>query len=141
MTLPLILAQSATLQFTDTQFLTKLITGILSGSLGQAARVAIGMKKTWDEAEAKKTSFSQQFNAGQLVVSLLLGAVAGALAMFTAVKQLDSQTFTTLFAAGYAGSDFIEGLIRKETTVPSKPSGSGTSQQVQKLTGLEQGLN
>jgi hypothetical protein len=103
--------------------------------------VGVGMKKTWDEAEAKQTSFSQQFNWGQLIVSLLLGAVAGAIAMFTAVKQLDPQAFTTLFTAGYAGADFIEGFIRKGATVPPKASGAATSQQMQALTSLDQGLN
>ncbi len=133
-------AQNTATPFTDTQFLIKLVTGILAGMLGQAARVGVGMKKTWDEAEAKQTSFSQQFNWGQLVVSLFLGAVAGAIAIFTTVNQLDTQAFTTLFAAGYAGSDFIEGFIRNEAAVAPKPSGSSTSQQMQKLTGLDQGL-
>lgn len=97
------------------------------------------MKKTFDEAEARKTSSSQQFNWGQLVVSLLLGAIAGAIAIFSEVKQFDAQAFTALFAAGYAGSDFIEGFIRNEAAVQPKPSGHTTSQQVQKLSGLDHG--
>jgi hypothetical protein len=141
MTSLFIVAQSATLSFTDAEFLTKLVTGTLSGMLGQAARVAVGMKKTNDEAQAQKTSFAQKFDWGQLFVSLLLGAAAGAIAMFTAVKQLDSQAFATLFTAGYAGSDFIEGFIRNQAAVPQKSSGAATSQQVQKVTNLDKGLN
>jgi hypothetical protein len=141
MTSLLIFAQAAALPFTDTEFLTKLVTGMLSGLLGQAARVAVGLKKTNDEAQAQKTSFAQKFDWGQLFVSLLLGAAAGAIAMFTAVKQLDSQAFATLFAAGYAGSDFIEGFIRNQAAVPQKSSGSTTSQAVQKLTTLDKGLS
>jgi hypothetical protein len=135
----IVLAQSA-LPFGSTDFLVKVVTGMLVGMLGQGARVAVGMKKTFDEAEARKTSFSQQFNWGQLVVSLLLGGIAGAIAIFSAVKQFDTQAFTTLFAAGYAGSDFIEGFIRNEAAVQPKSSGHATSQQVQKLSGLDQGL-
>lgn len=141
MTLLHILAQSATLSFTDTEFLTKLVTGMLAGLLGQAARVAVGMKKTNDEAQAQKTSFAQKFDWGQLFVSLLLGAAAGAIAIFSAVKQLDSQAFMTPSTAGYAGSDFIEGLVRNQAAVPQKSSGPATSQAVQKLTNLDQGLN
>jgi hypothetical protein len=135
----IVLAQT-TLPFTNTDFLIKIVTGMLAGILGQAARVAVGIKKTSDEAQAQKTSFAQKFDWGQLIVSLLLGGGAGAIAIFTTVKQLDSQAFTTLFAAGYAGSDFIEGLIRNEAAVPQKSSGSTTSQQMQKLTSLNTGL-
>jgi hypothetical protein len=135
----IVLAQTA-LPFSNTDFLIKMVTGMLAGLLGQAARVAVGIKKTNDEAQAQKTSFAQKFDWGQLVISLLLGAGAGAIAIFTTVKQLDNQAFTTLFAAGYAGSDFIEGLIRNEAAVPQKSSGSTTSQQVQKLTSLNTGL-
>src|SRR5437588_10280706 len=98
---------------TSGDFLKNLFAGALAGMIGQCARVAVGMKKTTDEARAANTSFKQQFDGGQLLVSLVLGAAAGAVAMFTAVKNITDmgQAFTTLFAAGYAGADFIEGFI------------------------------
>jgi len=98
--------------------LTKIAVSLLLGAAGQGARAIVGLKKTSDEAKAKNTSFATQFDAGQLLVSLLIGAIAGlfaALAMWTKMGNLESrETLLALVAAGYAGADFIEGFMRNE---------------------------
>jgi hypothetical protein len=119
----LFLAQAATpspadtaAAITSTGILTKLGAALLLGAVGQGARVIVGLKKTSDEAKAKNTSFAALFDASQLLVSLLLGAIAGvfaALMMWDNMGSLDSrQILLALVVAGYAGADFIEGFIR-----------------------------
>lgn len=89
--------------------------GFFLGAVGQAARVIVGLKKTADEARAKGSAFSAQFEASQLVVSLIIGGVAGTLASLGVLDTsalLSKQVVLGLMAAGYAGSDFIEGFMR-----------------------------
>jgi hypothetical protein len=91
--------------------------GCLLGALGQTARMIVGLKKTNDEAKARQTSFSDQFDVSQLMVSLIIGAVAGALAsmiLFDKMESVNREVILALFAAGYAGADFIEGFMRDE---------------------------
>ncbi|MGH8093938.1 MAG: hypothetical protein ACREIF_10760 [Chthoniobacterales bacterium] len=103
----------------------KLAVALLLGAAGQGARVIVGLKKTSDEAKAANTSFGAQFEASQLLVSLLIGAIAGlfsALAIWQKMASLDNrETLLALVAAGYAGADFIEGFMRNEaTSLPNK---------------------
>jgi hypothetical protein len=115
---------AATVVAAAPSILTKLCVGLLLGGAGQGARTIVGLKKTSDEAKAKNTSFSAQFDAGQLFVSLLIGAIAGlfaALAMWDKMGNLEArQTLLALVAAGYAGADFIEGFMRNEATATNK---------------------
>jgi len=104
--------------------------GMLAGALGQAIRVIVGLKKTSDSA-APGTALADNIDAARLLVSLLIGAVAGALAAtttLTAPGKLNSiapEIFFGLMAAGYAGADFIEGFMSK--TMPSIAGASGGS--------------
>jgi hypothetical protein len=58
------------------------------------------------------------FQGSALGISLLIGFIAGALAMigisesFEAAKP-SKELIVTLLGAGYAGTDFIEGFIKK----------------------------
>ena len=88
--------------------------GLVFGATGQAVRVVVGVKKTWDEARAKQAGFSEVFSWSELFFSLLIGVVAGVLASLTVWDQLANITKETvmgLMAAGYAGAGFIEGFI------------------------------
>jgi hypothetical protein len=92
-----------------------LALGITLGLVGQGIRVAVGVKKIGDEARAKHTSFAQEFDWTELLVSLLIGAVAGGLATVTLwgnLANVNQQTVIALISAGYAGTDFIEGIVR-----------------------------
>ncbi|HKP04497.1 MAG TPA: hypothetical protein VJU77_14185 [Chthoniobacterales bacterium] len=105
---------------------------LLLGAIGQVARMVIGLKKTSDEAQAKNIPFSACFDGKQLMVSLILGAVAGGLASIAMWDNpvFNKQTVMILITAGYAGADFIEGFMRKEsggpktTSTPAGPTGS-----------------
>lgn len=93
-----------------------LAIGILAGSLGQSVRVIVGLKKASDTAQPG-TTMSDNIDVGRLLISLLIGAVAGALAAITTLYKnlaaIAPEMFLGLMAAGYAGSDFIEGFMNK----------------------------
>ena len=100
--------------------------GALLGATGQGIRAIIGLKKAAESAQAAGSTLKNEFDASQLLVSLLIGAIAGMLAalpFMTEVNSLDYQTLIALLGAGYAGADFIEGFMRKALpqNVPNPP--------------------
>jgi len=99
--------------------------GALLGALGQGARMIVGLKKTADEARAQKLDFSAVFEASQLWISIVIGAVAGGLATLTMLDKMNppaKETIMALIAAGYAGADFIEGFMRDEAGAGKRPA-------------------
>jgi predicted chitinase len=98
----------------------------LMGLVGQAARAAVGLKTMTNSAE---TSPSQQteFNAAYLLISLMIGFVAGVVAgfamSFPAVivdGAIQVKILLGVAAAGYAGTDFIENSL--SIFIPNKPA-------------------
>jgi hypothetical protein len=86
--------------------------GVLLGAGGQTVRVVIGLKKEMDQAPGQ--DWGKWFNASQLVVSMLLGGAAGLLyAVYQFGAEINKQYLLGGIAAGYAGADFIEGLMSK----------------------------
>lgn len=108
-----------------------LILGGIAGALGQGARVIIGLKKVNDQASADNSTTRDLIEASRLMVSLLIGFVAGALAAIAMGMQADqavqSQQLLGLLAAGYTGADFIEGLMSR--AVPSLPAAPAITAQ------------
>lgn len=101
----------------------EIILGGLLGMVGQGARVVVGLKKLNDEAAEKQKPFSDLFSTSTLVVSLLIGFVAGVLALIGTsgidTELIDKNTMLAIIGAGYAGTDFIEGFMKKNLpTVP-----------------------
>jgi hypothetical protein len=104
--------------------------GALLGADGQGVRVIVGLKKAAESAQAAGSTLKQEFDASQLLVSLLIGAVAGMLAALpfvSKVASLSNETLIALLGAGYACAGFIEGFMRK--ALPSAggapPAGGG----------------
>jgi len=100
--------------------------GALLGATGQGIRAIIGLKKAAESAQAAGSTLKNEFDASQLLVSLLIGAIAGMLAALPFMSQVNSlgyQTLIALLGAGYAGADFIEGFMRKvlPQNVPNPP--------------------
>jgi hypothetical protein len=101
------------------QWILQLLLGGLLGVLGQGIRVVPGMKKMNDHALAEGKPFRDVFNVGTLLMSLLIGFTAGALAIIASQPDgsvgatMDRQMILTLLAAGYAGTDFIEAFVKK----------------------------
>lgn len=88
--------------------------------------MAIGLKKLSDSNVGKKEGQVTEVNSSRLLVSLFIGFVAGAL--FLLVKGVDDigkgEFIFSIIAAGYSGTDFIEGLFN---TYISKIGNNGTS--------------
>jgi hypothetical protein len=98
------------------QTLALLAIGGLLGAAGQALRVIIGIKKQIDDARAAsppKTA-ADWFDGKKLGISFILGAVAGLLAavsQYSADLTITRELLMGFAAAGYAGADFIGGLM------------------------------
>ncbi|MDD1749074.1 MAG: hypothetical protein LUO89_04280 [Methanothrix sp.] len=98
-----------------------ILLGSVLSMIGQGIRVFVGLKKAQEEAEADKQniSWNQWFDSKQLitslVIALVIGAVAGALGILPYMSQperiLTIKDIELLIIAGYAGTDLIEGFI------------------------------
>lgn len=99
----------------ESPLLFALLSAGLLGIVGQGLRVIVGVRKSRAEAAATATSF--RLKGGELAFSLLIGFVAGVLAWlslrFAGVADLDNRALGEVIAAGYAGTDFIEGFIKR----------------------------
>jgi len=103
-----------------TETLLQLLIGGLLGLVGQGLRVIVGLKKMQDQASQTGTTVKDEFVTSTFFTSLLIGFVAGVLAMVSIssfkadfFEQNTKSTIMTLIAGGYAGTDFIEGFIKK----------------------------
>lgn len=101
-----------------------IILGAILGMAGQGMRIVVGLKKMNELATREGISSDELFKTRQLVMSLFIafaiGAISGVLAAITKVNSTITQAEVTAFvAAGYAGTDFIEGFIKKNN--PSAP--------------------
>lgn len=109
--------------------LLQLLLGGLLGLVGQAIRVVVGMKKLNDDANAQQAKLSELIVTSKLLISLLIGFCAGILATVS-ISDFKTELFSNsetikqhmlaIIAAGYAGTDFIEGFIKKH--VPATPT-------------------
>ena len=105
-----------------------LLLGGLMGMIGQGIRAVAGLKKMNDNAQSSGATSADLFIASRLVVSLLIGFIAGVIAAISVgldkLINIDPGNLSTLFgiaAAGYAGTDFIEALA------PSIVGAAGTT--------------
>lgn len=101
------------------QWVLQLLLGGILGTIGQGIRIITGLKKVNDQAALEKEAFSDLFEPQRMMISVLIGFLAGSVAIIAASSEgdttakVDRQTILTLLAAGYAGTDFIEGFIHK----------------------------
>lgn len=103
-----------------------LVLGGLLGTLGQGIRVVVGLKKlhdtkTGEEAAGVAAAARTVLEPSRLVLSLVIGFVAGALGIltlgpFAEGAGLEKEALLALIAIGYSGTDFIEGFMRKEAS-------------------------
>ena len=101
-----------------TEWVLTLILGGILGMIGQGIRVVAGLKKVNDQASAEGKSFNMLFQGSALGLSLLIGFIAGTLAIIgvtggATVGNPSKELIITIIGAGYAGTDFIEGFIKK----------------------------
>lgn len=100
---------------TDMELLRLVAIGAIFGVIGQLIRILVGLKSLNEDAKELKLTTGELIVPVRLAYSILIGAVAGVLASLSLEK---AQTFTTaiimgLAAAGYAGTDFIEGVAKR----------------------------
>ena len=100
------------------QVLLDLLLAGLMGMLGQGARVIVGLKTMNDYAVTSGVDREDLFRAARLLVSLMIGFIAGLGAAFAiglnkigAVTETNFQVLFGLAAAGYVGVDAIEGFL------------------------------
>lgn len=94
--------------------------GIIFGAVGQGARTIVGFKKLNDYA-SDTTVAAELVDGVRLLMSFGIGGVAGALAAITLItdpQNIAPQQLFAIAAAGYSGSDFIEGFITKISGAP-----------------------
>jgi len=100
--------------------LKALLLAGLMGMVGQGARTIVGLKSIADQAAAQGLDQDDLFRAARLLVSLMIGFLSGVAAAFllgidkvAAVTAANNQVLLGLAAAGYAGTDAIEGFISR----------------------------
>jgi hypothetical protein len=127
--------------FSVIEWLQLLAFGGLAGALGQGARTVIGFKKLNDATSGGgDKTVGDLIEPQRLIVPLVIGFIAGALAAATTVQDLGKislQQVLALAAAGYAGADFLEGIISRIKPAPGVPAGQegvgtggGTGEQI-----------
>ena len=120
------------------QILLQLLTGGLLGLVGQMIRFVVGYKKLNDEALKEGKTVSEMFQTSLFVISLIIGFVAGILGVVSLSDFKESifstktkETILILIGIGYAGTDFIEGFIKKfipnTTSTSPIPTGNGAN--------------
>lgn len=117
--------------FTAQEWLQVLGFGALLGTAGQVIRAVAGLKKLSDDAASRRATLGQLFSPSQMVVSVLIGAVAGLLGAIslgvTPADKLPVDKLVALLGIGYAGADFIEAFMAKagakgEGAAPAAPA-------------------
>ncbi len=97
--------------------LWRLLLAALLGVAGQLIRVIVGLKKESDQASATNQTLKDRFNGQELWTSLgialAVGVVAGVLSALMVTTFKDPKTLLSFLAAGYSGTDFIEGFMKK----------------------------
>jgi hypothetical protein len=100
--------------------LGQLFFGIILGALGQGLRALVGLKKAQETAAAAGNSFrDSEFDGTRLGISLFIGGIVGGLTELSLSgfkplgSTIDESLILKLIAAGYAGTDVIEGLMQK----------------------------
>jgi len=110
--------------------------GGLLGILGQGIRMAVGLKKHSD-VNAQKEGQAEPVDGSRLLISIFIGFIAGALFLLIrgVPKEMNNEFVFSVIAAGYSGTDFIEGLFKtylsklnpgKENTTTATPTPTPT---------------
>jgi putative chitinase len=115
-----------------TVLLSALLLAGLMGMVGQGARTVVGLKKLHDLNATQPPDQATTFLASRLVISLIIGFIAGVLAALaigldrlTGAAGATVEVLLGLAAAGYAGADFIEGFISKAPAIAGAPGTTG----------------
>ena len=94
--------------------LINVLLGMVLGTIGQGIRVIVGLKKAHDLKKGE--DFKVNMEVSRMLISLLIGAVAGGLAAVSLFEtdEVTRQQMLSIVAIGYSGADFIEGFMRRK---------------------------
>lgn len=117
------------------------LLGLILGVSGQVVRAVAGLRKHFGVSSApsnlpppvvlpsadptvpSNTALADRFSWTEFGVSLILGGVSGIIAsviLWDKMQSIDKNVVLGLIAAGYAGSDFLDGIIK---WLPKPPTG------------------
>jgi uncharacterized membrane protein YeaQ/YmgE (transglycosylase-associated protein family) len=87
--------------------------GFIYGAAGQVLRLVVGLKKLQAQKDHSQGTIWDVINVKRLVISIIIGGVAGVLAALAINKnfELSTEQAFGIVSAGYAGADFLEGFI------------------------------
>jgi hypothetical protein len=111
----------------------QILLGGLLGILGQGVRMIVGLKKlhTANTQKALDDEAPDNFNSGRLLLSLFIGFTAGAIGILIKGTQDLSKNIgdyiVGIMAAGYSGTDFIEGVFNTYHTKFNSKDGAAAS--------------
>ena len=116
------------MEFTASEWMAVLGLGIVLGAAGQMIRAVAGLKKASDSAAAQHRSLADCLSPSRLVVSLMIGAVAGMLGAIALgldpTRPMDVDKLLALLGFGYAGADFIDAFMSKAVPGSAGPARS-----------------
>jgi hypothetical protein len=100
--------------------LAYVVLGAILGAAGQGMRVIVGIKKHYDQVSASGKSGAQWFDGTELLLSIVIAVIIGAIAGVLGAIELMGTKITrefmiTTVAIGYAGTDFVEGFMKRKT--------------------------
>jgi len=121
-----------TVGFSAGDWLQLMGLGAASGAVGQVIRMVVGLKKLSESIEKNPLNTENIMQVSRLVISIIIGAAAGMIAAVLTKDNVNPQDIHTeylmaLLAAGYAGTDFIEGTVSRLVPKPKSaapPSGN-----------------
>lgn len=103
-----------------TEILNQILLAGILGITGQLLRIIIGMKKLNEKAKEENQRTQDMIVTSKMVISILIGFLAGILAWLAASNAIMEKDFFSskqimmgIIAAGYSGTDFIEGIMSK----------------------------
>jgi len=104
--------------YSVSQWTGAVVLGVLVGAIGQLVRSISGMARRNRERAIGEV---EAFKVSTMVVSLVIGGVAGAVSAMALMSSLypeppkgvEFSTILGIAAAGYTGADFIEGVAGK----------------------------
>lgn len=92
-----------------------ILLGAFLGMIGQSIRIIVGIKKKCDDMYNQCKDMRDWFDSKRLIVSLIIGAVAGSLGAISLMDtkiMIDREFLIMIIAIGYAGTDFIESFMK-----------------------------
>lgn len=112
------------------QWVVLAASGAMFGLIEQLIRTIMGLRKLHRIVGDTAADFSSSLNILQLVISLFLGALAGVMASVSMLGvpgntdiiayqkggNISAAFIIAIVAAGYAGGDFLEGIMKKQDT-------------------------